>query len=380
MKRTGLARRLGVFAALATLGILGVTQAVATAHSGGTDKYGCHAGSQPYHCHGGGSGGSSGGSSSYDSGPSAAEIAAAEAATAQRREIAAAQTEVAEAKAKETTSTNELAELERRHATAKEELNRQREPYETLAEKVARYNRLADDRRDDRIKEQKAAAFRIAAVKQDNQDARRAYFSTVTSLAFFASFFGTFLLLPLVRRLASLLLPWRWLFLLGDLIALVMLLALSGSSGALILGGISSAVAGVMLTLLFMLPALWWLPFKIPTPVAVVLLGISALIAVAGIGALATESAPVAEQPASSDVEQVQAAKADPTAEELAEAQKAEAAAQKLEPQLKDLSGEVAAAQRQEEELSQLVAKARAKVDAAAQQRATAEADLANLQ
>ncbi len=30
------------------------------AHSGGTDKYGCHAGSKPYHCHGGG-GGSGGG-------------------------------------------------------------------------------------------------------------------------------------------------------------------------------------------------------------------------------------------------------------------------------------------------------------------------------
>ena len=27
----------------------------ADAHSGGTDAYGCHAGSRPYHCHGGGS-------------------------------------------------------------------------------------------------------------------------------------------------------------------------------------------------------------------------------------------------------------------------------------------------------------------------------------
>ncbi len=31
---------------------------VAGAHSGGTDENGCHAGSQPYHCHNGGGGGS----------------------------------------------------------------------------------------------------------------------------------------------------------------------------------------------------------------------------------------------------------------------------------------------------------------------------------
>ena len=28
---------------------------LAVAHSGGTDRYGCHAGSRPYHCHGDGS-------------------------------------------------------------------------------------------------------------------------------------------------------------------------------------------------------------------------------------------------------------------------------------------------------------------------------------
>ena len=34
------------------------------AHSGGTDRFGCHAGSQPYHCHNSNSGSSSGSSSS----------------------------------------------------------------------------------------------------------------------------------------------------------------------------------------------------------------------------------------------------------------------------------------------------------------------------
>jgi hypothetical protein len=29
---------------------------VVQGHSGGTDQYGCHAGSQPYHCHNGGTG------------------------------------------------------------------------------------------------------------------------------------------------------------------------------------------------------------------------------------------------------------------------------------------------------------------------------------
>ena len=33
----------------------------ATAHSGGTDRYGCHAGSRPYHCHSGGASRSSNG-------------------------------------------------------------------------------------------------------------------------------------------------------------------------------------------------------------------------------------------------------------------------------------------------------------------------------
>jgi hypothetical protein len=44
---------------LVTMGLLavatlGTTASVAGAHSGGTDANGCHAGSQPYHCHGGG--------------------------------------------------------------------------------------------------------------------------------------------------------------------------------------------------------------------------------------------------------------------------------------------------------------------------------------
>jgi len=28
-----------------------MTASFVQAHSGGTDKYGCHAGSKPYHCH-----------------------------------------------------------------------------------------------------------------------------------------------------------------------------------------------------------------------------------------------------------------------------------------------------------------------------------------
>ena len=37
------------------------------AHSGGLDRYGCHAGSQPYHCHRGGGGSSAGGGGSNSS-------------------------------------------------------------------------------------------------------------------------------------------------------------------------------------------------------------------------------------------------------------------------------------------------------------------------
>ena len=44
---------------LAISGMLASTLVTAqlAAHSGGLDKNGCHAGSQPYHCHGGTSGG-----------------------------------------------------------------------------------------------------------------------------------------------------------------------------------------------------------------------------------------------------------------------------------------------------------------------------------
>lgn len=39
--------------AVSALAIFSLAAAVnvASAHSGGTDRYGCHAGSQPYHCH-----------------------------------------------------------------------------------------------------------------------------------------------------------------------------------------------------------------------------------------------------------------------------------------------------------------------------------------
>ena len=35
----------------ATIACLFIVASQATAHSGGTDAHGCHAGSQPYHCH-----------------------------------------------------------------------------------------------------------------------------------------------------------------------------------------------------------------------------------------------------------------------------------------------------------------------------------------
>lgn len=46
---------------LLSVGLVALSMAmhplVLMAHSGGTDSNGCHSGSQPYHCHGGGSGG-----------------------------------------------------------------------------------------------------------------------------------------------------------------------------------------------------------------------------------------------------------------------------------------------------------------------------------
>lgn len=49
------------------------------AHSGGTDANGCHAGSQPYHCHGGSTGGSGGGSTGQSEEDKAKEDAIVEA-------------------------------------------------------------------------------------------------------------------------------------------------------------------------------------------------------------------------------------------------------------------------------------------------------------
>jgi len=51
---------------IVVVGVL-VPQSAVLGHSGGTDEYGCHAGSRPYHCHGGGYSG--GGSSSWSSSP-----------------------------------------------------------------------------------------------------------------------------------------------------------------------------------------------------------------------------------------------------------------------------------------------------------------------
>lgn len=45
-----------------------------SAHSGGTDANGCHAGSKPYHCHGGGGGGSSTRSTPLYGGASAGDL------------------------------------------------------------------------------------------------------------------------------------------------------------------------------------------------------------------------------------------------------------------------------------------------------------------
>ncbi len=62
----------------ATILILSITAAnIGLAHSGGTDKYGCHAGSQPYHCHGGSTGGGSGSTGGGSSGGDAADAEAA---------------------------------------------------------------------------------------------------------------------------------------------------------------------------------------------------------------------------------------------------------------------------------------------------------------
>ena len=56
------------------VGAVGVSSVMAvapsaSAHSGGTDANGCHAGSQPYHCHNGGGGGSSSGGGSASVAP-----------------------------------------------------------------------------------------------------------------------------------------------------------------------------------------------------------------------------------------------------------------------------------------------------------------------
>lgn len=378
------ARLLGSAAAAALVALLVSAPIPAHAHSGGLDSAGCHAGSQPYHCHGGG-GGSSGGDSSsddssYDPGPTAAEIAAAAAAAEERRAIAAAQVELNTAKANHTKVTNELAALEEKRDTAHAELLRRSEPYEKLKAKVDFYEERADSIREGRIEKREAAALRLASLQQQNRQARTEYNDQRIAAPFAAAFFGGFLLLSLVRRLAELIVPWRWLWLLAGLTSSMLLFSVGSRFPSSVGGVLSLVFGGLLLSLVVMLPGLWWLRFSIPRPLTLVGLAFCGLMLVASAAVFVTLSAPAAVQPAAGTLTLLAEATADPAAQEVEGAVEAEETAESLQAKLDKLEPPLKEARIQDAELTRLLNAAKEQAAIAEQAVATAQANLDNVQ
>lgn len=359
MKVTGTLAAVGI-AVVVSLG--GATSA--SAHSGGLDKYGCHAGSQPYHCHRGGSGGSSGGTSgggtttpntiaTVPSGPSAAELAAIDNAESA---VDRSRNELARERKRVDTVSNKLA-------TAKQKLEAQREDVDALRAEVSELEETADRLRAERIEERAAAAQRVRLVAASNQGQLEAHKTDRRTFGYLAGLFGGFLLLGFVRRLATALTLARPLVLLGGLVASIVLgvigFAMSWAPGGILV----SLVAGVLLSGVFMLARVWWVAFRLPKVVGFALLGLAAFMAIGSLGVAMSATPPTAESPAAEDAAMVAEQEVDPDAEEFAPAVEAEQQAEDLASGLEELDAGLDAQQAKIDALGVKLDKAEERVE-----------------
>lgn len=364
MKVTG---KLAAVGAAVVISLGGATSA--SAHSGGLDGNGCHAGSQPYHCHGGGSGGSSGGTSggsssggsssssgstsSVPTGPSPAQLAAIDNAESA---VDRSRNELAQNRKRVDTMSHKLA-------AATEKLETQREDVDALRAKAAELEETADRLREERIAERSAAAQRVRLLATSNQDQLATHKTDRRALGYMAGLFGGFLLLGFVRRLASVLTLARPLLLFGGLVASIVLgvigFAMSWAPGGILV----SLVAGVVLSGVFMLARVWWVAFRLPKVVGFALLGLAAFMAIGSLGAAMSAAPPAAEQPAAEDAAMVAEQETDPQAEEYEPAVEAEQQAEDLASDLEELDAGLEAQQAKIDALGVKLEKAEERVE-----------------
>lgn len=368
----------GLLAAIGVAVVIGVGPAPsASAHSGGLDSHGCHAGSQPYHCHNGGSGGSSGGSSGDSSGGSSTSSSSGSSSSVPTGPSPAKLAAIDNAESAVDRSRRELAESRRRFeavsdklSVASEKLDSQRDDVEKLRAKIADLEDDADRVREERLEQREAAAKRIRLVAASNRDLLETHKADRRMYGYTAGLFGGFLLIGFVRRLAALLTVARPLALLGGLVASIVLGAI-GSALSWAPGGILvSLVGGSLLAGVFMLARVWWVGFRLPKVIGFSLLGLAALIAIGGLASAMSATPPAAEKPASEDVAMVAEQEADPAAEKYEPALEIQEEADALEAEVAALDEPLATQQARIDSLS-------AKLDTMEAEVATDQAEVA---
>ena len=318
------------------MGLLIFLPTAGFAHSGGTDKNGCHAGSQPYHCHGGGGGGGGGVTNPkpfVNPGPSAAE----------RAELANAQAQVADAKASYAKSKPEAAKFGDRLQTAQDKLDGQREAIADLRTEVARNRENAQNTRATWIAEREDAHDRIQRIDAGNRASQERHADTVTGSIFVAGLFGGFLLLRVAKWIAALILGRWWMIatVLVGLFGSLLLLGASESFSSFALRIAAVALSGVSLSFILMFVRTWLTAAMIPPKSAVAGLGIATAVAVLAVAGAVTTAEPIAKQPTLADQAMVEEAQVDPAAEDLDEALLADATADRLEQDVDDLAAEI---------------------------------------
>lgn len=363
------ALRRGGFVAALAIGLMFLLPATGFTHSGGTDKNGCHAGSQPYHCHNGGGGSVTPPASS---GPTAAEQA----------EIANAQTELAQAKANRDQSKPLALKLEDRLESAEEKSDRQRSSLEDLQDEVDRGREEAANLRAAHIADREDAAERIGFMKRANRVSQDDFVASRLLIVYAAAVFGGFLLFIIAKLVSALIsgTAWRIATVLAGLLGSIALLGIARTVVSFSPGVLPAVGGGLLLSFVFMLARAWWMAATVPAAVTAVFLGFAGLVAIAAVVFAVTAAPPVAEQPAPEDQAMVEEAQSDPAAEELDQAQQVEAIAEELQPDIDELTNELDEVESKVEALAERTEAAKAKAQADAEAVQTASEELESLQ
>lgn len=368
----GVLQRVSFVIAIA-VGLLFAVSTDGFTHSGGTDKHGCHAGSQPYHCHGGGSGsgGSGGGGGGVsekpvETGPSAAELA-------QQAEISRAKADVSKAEANHESSKKAAEEIQQKLESSNKKVEDQRAAIAGTQEEIDRDREKASNLRSSLIADREEASERITLVRTQNREARDLHENNVVGAAFLGTLLGGFLLYRVARWAAGLVVGlWlRIALLVVGLVASVLLLVISPTIGSLGVGAVLAALAGLLFAFLLMLVRTWLIAATLPPKLAFSLLSVAAIVAIIALAG-AFSAPPVAQSPAQEDQAMVQEAETDPMAEGLVEANEADAAADDLQTQVDTLSGDLDAIESELDDLAERAEKAKDK--ATADQEAVASA------